>query len=305
MSLPRTWWPLVLALLLVGGCSRASEAPEAVSMQAEGMMKDVARKAAAPAADMEAREESNLAGAPAPSRPQQRPMMIRNASVVLQVRSAERALSELASSTARVGGFLSQTSLDLGSAVPSGQATARVPEPRLEAFLASLKGLGEVRSQEVTGEDVGEEYTDLQSRIRNWKAEEGRLLQLYAKAGRISDLLEVEREIARVRGEIEQAQGRARYLENRAALSTVTVSLSQPVAPSVPAGWSLPGEIQDAASALVQVVLKLVGMLIWIVVFVPIWGPILLLLRWMWRRLRARRQDRKPAGVPASDPKTL
>jgi len=100
----------------------------------------------------------------------------------------------------------------------------RVPVDRFDAFVAAVNRLGEVRKNHVGSQDVTEEFFDLEARIRNKQEEEKRLLKHLADStGKLEDILAVERELSRVRGEVEQMQGRLRFLANRTELSTVTI----------------------------------------------------------------------------------
>ena len=109
-----------------------------------------------------------------------------------------------------------------------GQWTFRVPADRYEAFLLAARELGEVQRVSSDSQDVTEEYYDVEARIRNKKQEETRLLELLSKAtGKLEDVLAVERELARVRGEIEQMEGRLRVLSNLTTMSTVNLEVSE------------------------------------------------------------------------------
>lgn len=127
------------------------------------------------------------------------------------------------------GGFVSASNLTGSPGRPrSGRWTVRVPVDRFSDFLAAVRGLGEVRSINCTSDDVTAEYYDIESRIRNKQQEEERLLKLLADAtGKLEEVLAVERELSRVRGEIEQAQGRLRMLKDVTELTTVTVSATE------------------------------------------------------------------------------
>ena len=110
----------------------------------------------------------------------------------------------------------------------NGEWTFRVPEGRYDAFLVAAQELGEVQRVTSNSEDVSEEYYDVEARIRNKKTEEGRLVKLLEDAtGKLEEVLAVEREIARVRGEIEQVEGRLRVLKDLTSLSTVTLSVRE------------------------------------------------------------------------------
>jgi len=127
------------------------------------------------------------------------------------------------------GGFVSASHVTGSPGRPrSGRWTVRVPVDRFGEFLAALRPLGEVRSINSTSDDVTAEFYDIEARIRNKQQEEDRLLKLLAEAtGKLEEVLAVERELSRVRGEIEQAQGRLRMLKDVTELTTVTVSVTE------------------------------------------------------------------------------
>ncbi|MFO0820055.1 MAG: DUF4349 domain-containing protein [Pirellulales bacterium] len=108
----------------------------------------------------------------------------------------------------------------------SGTWTLRVPTERFSALLDDLRKLGNVRSTKTSAEDVTADYADLESRIRNKQREEDRLLKLLTDAtGRLEEVLTIERELTRVRGEIETAQGRAAMLKDLTDLATLVVAV--------------------------------------------------------------------------------
>lgn len=104
--------------------------------------------------------------------------------------------------------------------------TIRVPVSEYEAFLDEVVNLGTLQQKRVDSQDVTDEYYDTKARVTNKQAEEQRLLKhLDQSTGRLDEILSVERELTRVRGEIERMQGRLQYLEKLSALTTVTVTL--------------------------------------------------------------------------------
>jgi hypothetical protein len=140
--------------------------------------------------------------------------------------AAGERLDKLVSET---GGYVASASEDRRSgAFRSGQWTVRIPVGKFEAFLASLDSIGFVESRSRTSEDVTMVYVDVEARIANLRRLEERYVTLLKEqTGKLEDVLKVEQELARVRGEIEQAEGRLRYLTNKTDFATVTVSLRE------------------------------------------------------------------------------
>jgi DNA gyrase/topoisomerase IV subunit A len=126
-------------------------------------------------------------------------------------------------------GFLARSNVSGSPGSPrSGRWTIRVPVDRYDRLLAAVQGLGEVRSVVSNSQDVSEEYYDAQARIRNSKKQEERLLKLMDTAtGKLEEVLKVESELARVRGEIERIEGRLRVLDNLAAMSTLELQIEE------------------------------------------------------------------------------
>lgn len=147
--------------------------------------------------------------------------------LVTNVRESVGKIHELAES---MGGFITNSSIS-EIEEKEGQlratVTLRVPAEKFGETLETLKNAAvKVKSENITGQDVTEEYTDLQSRLANLEATEEQLLQIMKRAGVIKDVLEVQRELNNVRGQIEQTKGRIKYLEESAKLSSVTVYLA-------------------------------------------------------------------------------
>lgn len=110
----------------------------------------------------------------------------------------------------------------------SGQWTIRVPVQRYGKFLTAVQKLGEVHRVSSDSKDVSEEYYDLEARIGNKKKQETRLLELLADAtGKLEEVLSVERELARVREEIERMEGRVRVLNDLTSLTTVELTINE------------------------------------------------------------------------------
>jgi Domain of unknown function (DUF4349) len=107
-----------------------------------------------------------------------------------------------------------------------GTMTTRIPQDQFQTFLSQLEKLAfKVHFRNVTGQDVTEEFVDLESRLKSKQAVEERLYQFLKEAKDTKDLLAISDDLARVQEEIEQIKGRMKYLQNQSALSTVTIHL--------------------------------------------------------------------------------
>lgn len=155
--------------------------------------------------------------------------LVYRAEVDLVVEQFEPLPGQVEAAVKQHGGFISASNISGAPGHPrTGRWTIRVPVERFVEFLAAVRQLGEVRSTNSTSDDVTAEYYDVEARIRNKQQEEERLLKLLADAtGKLEEILAVERELSRVRGEIEQAQGRLRMLKDVTDLTTVTVSVTE------------------------------------------------------------------------------
>lgn len=149
---------------------------------------------------------------------------------------------------ARFGGGVTSSRIDGGDDEPaSADLVLSVPSARFEAALDDLRGLGNTWTDIVGGEDVTEEFVDLQSRERNLLAAEVSLLRLYAEAESVDDALSIERELTNVRGQVEVVQGRIQFLEDRTTTSRIAIRI-QPVEKPADSGPALePARVVSAA----------------------------------------------------------
>jgi len=156
-------------------------------------------------------------------------MIIRNGSASIQVDSLELGIAAVQKMATTFGGYLGNTSLSAGeNQVRSATIELKIPSARFDAALAGLEPIGTVESVSSTAEDVGEEFVDITARVANAKRLEERLISLLAtRAGKLEEVLAVERELARVREEIERYEGRIRFLKTRVATSTLAVTVHE------------------------------------------------------------------------------
>jgi hypothetical protein len=196
----------------------------------------------------------------------------------------------------------------LASVRPHATWRVRVPVDQFDAFVESVSRLGEVRQQHIGSQDVTAEFVDIEARMRNKQEEEKRLLKhLTESTGKLEDILAVERELARVRGEIETTQGRLKFLGDRTALSTVTVEAVEWKDFKSPLAASFSSQIGRTFATSVENLLGFGKGLVLVVVALAPWTPFfligLMLLIWLMRAA-GRSSRRKPVRVelPAQAP---
>ena len=157
-------------------------------------------------------------------------MLIRTGNAAVEVRDLAKGIAAVRSLAAQLGGYVANTAVvDGRDQVKSATLELKIPAAQFDRVVNGLEPLGRVESVNVDAQDVGEEYVDVSARVANAKRLEERLVALLAtRTGRLEDVLAVERELARVREEIERYAGRLRYLEARTAMSTITITIHEP-----------------------------------------------------------------------------
>jgi hypothetical protein len=291
MSLSRIHpvWHLTLAVVcaLVCGCQKTDRASHETPA--------VAASAAPLAAGA---GPSSPAGVPAqngsPADSSRR--IIRTADLSVETDAPATAAGRLSALADAKGGFVvsSETGRSTeadGAETVSTTIVFRVPVEAFDDTLAVVRALGtRVSNEKVTGQDVTEEYVDLDARVRAQRAVEEQYLSVLKEARAIPDILAVQQKLGEARTEIERAEGRRRLLENETRLSTITVHLARHIAAVEASGPGFGRSVREAghdsvavAIAIVNGAIRLVGVLLPVGVLVVV--PVLLLMR-VWRRRR-------------------
>ena len=176
-----------------------------------------------------------------------------------------------------------------------GWVTVRVPAADLDAFVADVSQLGTVVYQSESTDDVTQEHIDLTARLENLRAQEARLRELVAAATNVEEMLAVEKELWRIRGEIESLDAQVQYLERQAARATVTVELTekQPVVRPGGSSWGFVEAITNGIQGAVGVLTSTVTFLI---ASSPLWLTGLLVFFLVRRARRRRRADAATAA---------
>ncbi len=303
---PQAWLrvPAVAALVFalatpvaLTGCSRSASSARSESMgsaPASPAASATATSASDPLAGGKAGDDKQ---APAAER-----RIIRKAEVSLESDSPDTIQAAVTSLAAARGGFVvgadtTRSRSEDGAETIDTTVTFRVPASQFDATLGALHALGKrVASEKVTGEDVTEEYVDLEARIRARRALEDQYMTILKEAKTIPDILAVEQKLGDVRSEIERAEGRRRFLENQSDLSTFTVHVAKHIAASEDDGPGFGKSVKAAARDSVAVSIAIVnGLIRALGVLVPlaviIFLPIYLVIRWWWGVRRRRRAE--------------
>ena len=158
-------------------------------------------------------------------------LIVRTGQASIEVDSLEPAMAELRRTARKAGGFVADASVQSGrNQLRQATLQLKVPSIRFDELTEGLQPIGRLEYVNVGAEDVSEEFVDLTARAANGHRLEQRLVELLrTRTGKLQDVLSVERELARVREEIERMEGRMRFLKSSAQLSTLSVSLHEPV----------------------------------------------------------------------------
>lgn len=196
-------------------------------------------------------------------------MIITTADISLEVSDIDGTYRRIRDIAARSNGYTTNSNVNYSEGRKIGTITIRLPMRGYEQALEAIRKLGKLVTNSETGQDVTEEFVDLQSRLRNLRVEEAAFQRIMGGAKKIPDVLNVQQQLSRVRGQIEEAMGRARYLENQVSLCTITVTFSEPV-PSVTkiVDWDVLRSASGAFNALKAVCRAVVTLIVWILIFV-------------------------------------
>ncbi|HEU4830511.1 MAG TPA: DUF4349 domain-containing protein [Gemmatimonadales bacterium] len=286
---------LLAALTALAACTQQMSRSDE-SEGTAGFTQDQAPPAAAPPAPEVAVGAARGSAPPPQGQPADSAaprMLIRTGDASVEVDSLETAVERLRALTERLGGFVANTTYQGGrDRVREASLELRVPADRFEAMQTVLDSVGEVEWLNVAVQDVGEEYVDLSARTANARRLETRLVELLAtRTGKLEDVLAVERELARVREEIERYEGRLRFLRTRVATSTLTVRLHEP-APVI-GGRGETGVIGEAfRQAWRNFISAIAALIAWSGALIPL----LAVAAAAWLLIRRYRRARPPAA---------
>ncbi len=214
-------------------------------------------------------------------------------SIHIEVTDFDHSFEALTAIAQRNGGYNTEVSQRKNyDQTKRARIAMKLPPKTIPETLKAVRNFGEVISEENKGDDVTEQYFDLDARLRNSKASEARLLELLKKgSGKVSDVIEVEKELTRVRGDIESMEARKRAMDRDTTMTTLVVELSEPHR-AIPAGKKLWDPIRTSLGDALEILAFSVRYAILTVIALIPWIPLFALALYARRRYVAR--VRKP-----------
>ncbi|MDK2825155.1 MAG: hypothetical protein PWQ63_1907 [Methanolobus sp.] len=208
--------------------------------------------------------------------------------MTIQVSNAAEGIDKISKMAVASGGYVSSSSIYdsyYGSdESKEGYVIVRVPESEYSSFLEDVGELGEVTSKSVSAQDVTEEYIDVSARLDNLERQESRLQDILNMTETVEDVLAVEKELERVRGEIESLTGRLNYLDDRIEFSTISIRVTEPR--PITRSWGIRDAISESVNGFISMInalIILIGYLLPLVIVLIFFGGAGLFIR---RRIR-------------------
>lgn len=303
----------LLILMTLTACGSASSGAS-LSPGGDALQGGAAAPSAAPGAGQGQGEGSGQTDGGTPEAPRDEAKIVYTGSLDLVVADLDAATSQARSAIDALDGYVGGSRSENDGNSPTATITFRIPAARWDEGVGKLRALAtKVVREQTSATEVTGQLVDLEARIRNLRASETALQGIAANAARVTDLLEVQRELTNVRGEIERLDAGRAALVDQTAYGTLetTFGLEIIAVQTVAKGWDPANEVDRASASLVSVLQRLASAGIW---FVIVWLPVLLVLGillaggvWGLRRLglfRARPaiEGWPPAVPPAAPP---
>lgn len=215
-------------------------------------------------------------------------MIMKESAMSLMVKDVAESIKNIQGIAEKSGGYLIDSHLSKPQESGSGSISVRVPEPKLNDTLAEFRKAGlRVVDEYISGNDVTDQYVDLEARLATLNKTKTKFEQILEQAVQVQDLLNVERELINLQQQIDSVKGQQQYLAQSAKLSKVTVYLSTdefslPYSPADP--WRPDVVFKLAVRSLVMNLRNIGSALIWIGVYSPVWIPISLVVWFITKR---------------------
>jgi hypothetical protein len=218
--------------------------------------------------------------------------IIKTASVTLEVKDVPGAVEILKNIAAQKGGYISSTNVQKGyNDRLSGSVVIRIPQAEFENALTGVKAIGTVKSSSTQGQDVTEEYVDLQAQKISYQNQLAQYNAIMKQSTKIEDIIKVQEQIDRVQTELNRLEGRLKYLNSRIDLSTITISLQEPEPVGGETGHNFITTINEGIAGFIGMIDAIIIIFFTLLPLIILGGITYSIYRWKKRG--------KPAAVPA------
>jgi len=289
---------IFLCISLFVGCSRSkavapTPANNNVAEGGSSNLKEAAETTTAAQLLSESESSQQDQSKPGSDLPNIKPKIIKSAVLSIEIGKGtfDDSMVKITKIAESSGGYVSSTESysNAEGKITSGRILIRIPSEKFDISINEIKKIGELKSINISGQDVTQEYVDLESRLKNYEAQEKVLLDLMNKSTSVKDSIEVQKELSNVQGEIEVIKGRMNYLNNMVSFSTIEITIAEPnVAPPVQGGGFL-NAVKRGAETAIKVLNGLVFFIITISPLIVLAGIVLIIV---WASIRARNKRR-------------
>ena len=299
----------LVLILMLSACGTRAAATPAPLVQSYGSAPSNENAALPTAPAILDASKGVVAGtAPADTSAQDR-LVIMNADLTIVIPDPQAKLQAISQMATSMDGFvvsmnLDQTTLQNGQTAPEGSISIRIPSGKLDDALKQIKAdVIEVRNEDQTGQDVTQQYVDLQSQLDALQAAETQLNTIMQNATKTQDVLDVFNQLESYRQQIDVIKGQMQYYQQASTYSLINVTLiaEQTVQPIEIGGWKPEGVVRDAIQSLIRFWQGFVNFLIdffllVLPILITIFGPIALII---WGIIALVKHNRKKKAQAA------
>ena len=209
-------------------------------------------------------------------------------SLNMLVKDVPKTIQTIQSEAEKNGGFMINSSTNNLESVVTGQIQVRVPQDKLSSVLDSYKKLSlKVSSEFINGQDLTDQYQDLDARLKVLIDTKTKFESIMASATKVTDLLEVQRELINLQSQIDQIKGQKQYLDKTTSFSLISVQLSTdelslPISPD--SAWRPMVVVKQSIRSLLLVIRFIFDTLIRIIIFAPVWLPLWFVFKYLRKK---------------------
>lgn len=286
---------LILSLAGCGGAQKSDVSVGGVSAADQGIAFDRPNATAEQKSSNQSTAVTSSGGSAAESGLKRK--VATNVSLVLTVHNVKEVDARIQQMLGDAGGYIQSSAIWQENGRMQGKMILRAPDGKMDDFVTGLETLGRVERKNISGKDVTEEYYDAAARKTTLEKQEKRVLDLLNRAGSVKEMLEIENELARVRGQLESLQTRLKVLDNLTDYATVNIELKDPKSISTgetlkePFGNRIKAAWLLGVNGVANLVEGLVVLLVILLPYTPVFAVAGYITYRIWRKRRPPGRD--------------